>query len=172
MNTLADSIEQYKPAIKLTALLSRKSLSLLRKGSFAGLTICGLCAVATYFALDGQYSQQLLGGSFIFGALWLEQMLSFSYHNSYYFQGLNSIIGLDEEPVSGATYDVAEAVLKYRHDVTLAFSASPFGSLTLIRSGIAPDLVDKFLSSPRQQITTAMVMLPEDEIFSFADWTI
>lgn len=166
MNTLADSIKQYKPAIQLTALLSRKSLSLLRKGSFAGLAICGVGAAATYFTFGEQYTIQLLGGSLIFSAIWLEQMLSYSYHNSYYFRGLNSIIGLDEEPVDGSTYDVAEAVLKHKDDVTLAFCASPFGSITLIRAGIAPEVVDKFLSSPRQQITAAMVMLPEDEIFS------
>jgi ATP-dependent Clp protease ATP-binding subunit ClpC len=166
MNTLADNIEQYRPAIRLAALLSRKKLSFLRKASFAGVTICGLGSAATFFALDGQYSQELLGGSLIFGAIWLEQMLSFSYHNSFYFRGLNSIIGLDEKPFYGATYDVAEAVLKQPNDVTLAFCASPFGSLTLIRSGIAPEMVDKFLRGPRRIIKTNMVMLPEDEAFS------
>ena len=166
MNTLANSIKQYEPALRLTDLMSRSSLSLLRKGSFSALTVSGLGAIGTYFFLDGLYSQQLLGGVLVFGAVWLEQMLSFSYHNSYYFRGLNSIIGLDEEPVEGATYDVAEATLKYPNDVTLAFCSSNFGSQTLIRSGIAPELVDNFLRSQRQLIPADMVMLPDDEIFS------
>ncbi len=166
MNTLADSIKQYKPAITLTYLLSRDSLSIIRIGSFVGLTLCGGGAIATYYFLAGQYSQQLLGGAMIFGAIWLEQMLSFTYHNSYFFKGLNSILELEEEIAEGATYDVAEAVLKNEDDVTFAFCTSTMGSVSLIRAGLDPEMVAKFLSAQRQQITTAMVMLPEDEIFS------
>ena len=132
MNTLGDSIKEYKPAIRLTAIMSRSTLSLLRKISFSGLAVCGLGAIGTLYFLEGQYSSQLLGVTFFFGAFWLEQMLSYSYHNSYYFRNLNSIIGLDEEPVSGATYDVAEATLKHEQDVTLAFCSSQFGSISLI----------------------------------------
>lgn len=166
MNTLADSIKQYKPAITLTYLLSRDSLSIIRIGSFVGLTLCGGGAIATYYFLNEQYSQQLLGGAMIFGAIWLEQMLSFTYHNSYFFKGLNSILELEEEIAEGATYDVAEAVLKNEDDVTFAFCTSTMGSVSLIRAGLDPEMVAKFLSAQRQQITTAMVMLPEDEIFS------
>lgn len=166
MNTLADSIKQYKPAIRLTAIMSRSTLSILRKISFSGTAVCGLGAVGSIFYLEGQYSLQLLGAASLFGAFWLEQMLSYSYHNSYYFRNLNSIIGLDEEPVSGATYDVAEAVIKNEKDVTLAFCSSQFGSISLIRTGIAPEAVDAFLGGQRQKITAEMVMLPEDELFS------
>ncbi len=166
MNTLTDSIRQYEPAIALTSTLSRQTLSLLRKTSFAGVTICGIGALATNYLLDGQYTDLFTGSAFIFSALWLEQILTSSYHNSYYFRGLNSIIGLDEESISGATYDVAEATLKYPQDVTLAFCTSNFGTMVLIRAGLTPENVNKFLESPRQTISTNMVMLPEEEIFS------
>jgi len=166
MNTLEDSIKQYKPAIRLTTFLSRTSLSTLRNFSLAGTMIFGAVAAATYYLADGLYSQQLLGASFIFGAVWLEQMLTYSYHNSYYFRGLNSIIGLDEVSITGATYDVAEAVNKKPDDVTFAFCASTFGSIALIRTGLEPAMVDNFLRSPRQKITATMVMMPEDEMFS------
>lgn len=166
MDTLADSIKKYEPAIKLTSVMSRSTLSLLRKVSFGGSALSSIGAAGTYFFLDGQYSMELLGSSFIFGAIWLEQMLSFSYHNSYYFRGLNSIIGLEEELINGATYDVAEAVLKNRNDVTFSFCTSPFGSITLLRCGIAPEAVDSFLNGTRQKIASKIVMLPEDEIFS------
>lgn len=166
MDTLGDSIKKYEPAIRLTSVMSRSTLSLFRTLSFAGVTIGSLGSLGTYFFLNGQYSQELLGASFLFGAIWLEQMLSFSYHNSYYFRGLNSIIGIEEEKIAGATYDVAEAVLKNRYDVTFAFCASTFGSIALLRCGIAPEIVDTFLNGPRQKIKASMVMLPEDEIFS------
>ncbi|MEY3784280.1 MAG: hypothetical protein RLZZ230_602 [Candidatus Parcubacteria bacterium] len=166
MNTLADSIKQYRPAIRLTSILSRRTLSQLRIGSFVGLTFCGLGAVATNYLLDGQYTQVLTGSSLIFTAFWLEQMLTFSYHNSFYFRGLNSLIGLDEESISGATYDVAEVALRYPFDVTLAFCTSAFGSIILIRTGLTSEAIDTFLKSPRQAITANMVMLPENEIFS------
>lgn len=166
MYTLEDSIKKYQPAIRLTALMSRSSLSVLRKVSFTLVILCGAGAAATYYFFDGQYTQPLLGLTLIFSAVWIEQMLTFSYHNSYYFHGLNSLIGLDEEIIDGATYDVAEATLKHTDDVAFAFCTSTFGSISLIRTGLNPETVDAYLRSPRQKITAAMVMMPEDEIFS------
>lgn len=166
MTTLEDSIKQYAPAIKLTSVMSRSSLSLLRTISFVGMVLCGVGVAVAQYYFEGRLAPQLLGGTALFGAIWLEQMLIFSYHNSYYFRGLNSLIGIDEEDISGATYDVAEATLKHKSDVTLAFCLSNFGSQALLRSGISTDAVSAFLQGPRQKITAAMVMLPEDEIFS------
>lgn len=166
MNTLDDSIKKFAPAIRLTTLISRKTQSRVRIGSFVGASLCGGGTLVSTYFLGGEYYTQLLGSSLLFGALWLEQMLTYSYHNSYYFRGLNSLIGLDEEPVEGATYDVAEAVLKHRDDVTLAFCTSNLGSLVLVRAGLSLESVAAFISGPRQKISARMVMLPEDEIFS------
>lgn len=166
MNTLADSITQYTPAIRLTKWVSRRTLSRLRAGSFFITLTSGIGAVASWYFFDGIYLQYLAGTSMISAALWLEQMLSFAYHNSYYFRGLNSLIGLDEEDIKGATYDVAEAVLRDTNDVTKAFCTSKFGSVVLLRTGVDPVLVDTFLTGPRQTISASMITLPEDEIFS------
>ncbi|MBP6881802.1 MAG: ATP-dependent Clp protease ATP-binding subunit [Candidatus Pacebacteria bacterium] len=166
MITLDESSKDYAPAIKLTAVFSRSSLSLLRKISFTGMVLCGIGAAATYYGMQGEYTSQLLGVAAIFGAFWLEQMLVFSYHNSYYFRGLNSLIGLDEEDITGATYDVAAAVLNHKSDVTLAFCLSGFGSQALLRSGLASETISTFLQGPRQKIAASMVILPEGEIFS------
>lgn len=166
MITLEDSIKQYAPAIRLASVMGRSSLSLLRTTSFVGMALCGAGAAVAQYYFEGQLAPQLLGGSALFGAVWLEQMLIFSYHNSYYFRGLNSLIGIDEENVAGATYDVAEVTLKHRSDISRAFCLSNFGSQTLLRSGISTDAVSNFLEGPRQKITAAMVMLPEEEMFS------
>ncbi|MCA9360405.1 ATP-dependent Clp protease ATP-binding subunit [Candidatus Kaiserbacteria bacterium] len=166
MNNLLDSIQTYQPALKLNSLVSRKTLSILRKISFAGMVICGLGTFITFFFFDGDYTGRFLGGTFILGAFWFEQMLIFSFHNSYFFRGLNSVIGIEEESIAGATYDVAEAVLKNQSDVTLAFCNSQFGSSAIIRSGLDPERVAEFLRSPRQVIPASVVTLPENEIFS------
>jgi ATP-dependent Clp protease ATP-binding subunit ClpA len=166
MITLQDSIKQYAPTIDLANVLSRPTLSLLRNVSFAGMALSGAGAIASHYLLAEQFLPQLLGSTAIFGAVWLEQMLIFSYHNSYYFRGLNSLIGLDEEDISGATYDVAAATLKYQHDVTFAFCVSNFGSQALLRSGLSTEQIDTFLRGTRQKITAAMVVLPEKELFS------
>jgi ATP-dependent Clp protease ATP-binding subunit ClpC len=166
MNTLEKDIKKYRPVVQLDSVINRSTLSLLRHLSFAGMTLCAAGVGVDHYWLEGVYTKTLFGGSLIFAAIWLEQMMMFSYHNSYYFRGLNSLIGLDEEPVTGATYDVAKAALKHDDDMARAFCVSDFGSQTLMRSGISEAKVNEFLNSPRQQISADMVMLPEDEIFS------
>lgn len=169
MLTLDTSTTFYTPAIRLTAMVSRPAMALLRKGSFAGLVLTAAGAIASTYFFDGQYFSLLLGGSAIFTALWLEQILMFSYHNSYYFRGLNSLIGLEEEDISGATYDVAAAILKNPNDVSAAFCNSYFGSQSLLRGGLSAEQIDTFLRGTRQKITATMVTLPEDDMFSLID---
>jgi ATP-dependent Clp protease ATP-binding subunit ClpC len=166
MNTLEDSINQYQPALGLTSLMSRKALSVVRHTTFTGTVFFSVGGLISINLLDGLYSQQLFGAALISGAFWIEQILTFSYHNSYYFRGLNSIIGIGNENISGATYDVAEAVLKNPKDVTLAFCDSKLGTGALIRSGISQNAIDAFFKSPRQPLSSSLVMIPDDEIFS------
>ncbi|HMO77629.1 MAG TPA: ATP-dependent Clp protease ATP-binding subunit [Candidatus Paceibacterota bacterium] len=108
----------------------------------------------------------LLGMGLIFTAFWIEQVLIYSYHNSYYFYGLNSILGLDKEKKSGVTYEVAEALLADELDVTKAFCLSRLGTVILLRSGINLNAVDTYLHTTRIKITTQMIPLPQGEIFS------
>lgn len=166
MRTLDESINKFKPAIRLTSFVNRETLSAIRTISFF-IFVFGLAGfvISKYF-LAGLYAEIILGFALVALALWLEQVLTFSYHNSYYFRGLNSIIGLEEVSVEGATYDVAEVVLDNRDDVAEAFCLSTFGSNTLLRCGLPSEKIDAYLRSARQQITTSMVMLPEDEMFS------
>ena len=72
-------------------------MSLLRKAFFIVAVISGGGAIISYFFLSEMYLFPLLGTLLISFALWLDQIAIFSYHNSYYFRGLNSIIGLNEE---------------------------------------------------------------------------
>jgi ATP-dependent Clp protease ATP-binding subunit ClpC len=166
LNTLGESSKDYAPAIRLTKLFGRTAQSLFRTLSLAGFIVSGAGSVIVILLVETPYTHYLLGATCIFLALWLEQMLIFAYHNSYYYQGLNSIIGLSEVAATGATYDVAEAILTHKDDVALAFCNSNFGISTLLRSGLTHDDINTYLHSSRPQITADMVMLPEDEIFS------
>ncbi|MCA9359062.1 ATP-dependent Clp protease ATP-binding subunit [Candidatus Kaiserbacteria bacterium] len=166
MYNLSESIQTYKPAIQLTRFLSRDTLAKLRIVCFLGIIVTAAGIGVDYFLLDKSHTLSLLGANFIFLALWLEQMLSYSYHNSFYYRGLNSIIGIEDEDISGATYDVAEAVIKNEDDVALAFCNSSFGSTSLLRAGLNSDHIESYLSSSRRKIDARIVTLPEDEIFS------
>lgn len=167
MYTLGDSIKRYRPAIRLMAILDRDALGRIRMLLFFIVVIAGGGSIGSLLFLEGHYLNPLLGVTLIALSVWLEQMMLYAYHNSYYFRGLNSLIGLDGTDLTGiATYDVAEVALKHPDDVTAAFCNSTFGSVTLFRAGIKAETVGEFLRSPRQRITADMVMLPEAEIFS------
>lgn len=166
MNTLREDIQQYKPAIALNRLASRKTLHGVRIFLFLVFvaTAAGYAVSSVFF--DGQYSQPLLAVSLIALAFWLEQILAFSFSNSFYFRKLNSLLGLAEKNTSGTTYDVAVVVLPSQHDVAEAFCNSQLGSLVLLRAGVPQEAISQYLSNARQQITADMVILPEDEVFS------
>ena len=166
MRTLYKDSQKFRPAIKLVSVVGRETQGHLRAILFFIFLLCGLYSIAAelFFALP--YAAVVLGVGAIVLSVWLEQMLIYSYHNSFYFRGLNSLIGLDEVPQGGATYDVAEVILKDHHDVSRAFCESHFGSEVLYRAGLSPQHVADFLKRQRQVIDADMVMLPEDEIFS------
>jgi ATP-dependent Clp protease ATP-binding subunit ClpC len=93
-------------------------------------------------------------------------MLVYSYHNSFYFFGLHSILGLSDKKIAGATYEVAEALLPNEQDVTAAFCNSKLGTLILLRAGIDLNALESYLRSNRPKITTLMIPLPQDSVFS------
>lgn len=165
MKTLADSIKDFAPAIWLTRFFSRKLMGVIRTTLFI-LLVLGVLGSLVSTLLFLPFAQIITGVTLIIAGFWLEQMMIYSYHNSFYFKGLESILGLNTKVINGATYDVAEAVIRKEDDVTFAFCTSTFGSSALMRCGLPPDKIDEFLSGPRQKITADMVILPEDEIFS------
>lgn len=166
MRTLEDEIKNYLPAIKLGRFFSRRTQLTLRNISLAGLILSGGAAVVISQLTPGNYESQLLGLALIFLALWIEQFLLYSYHSSFYFRNQPSVIRYNEDVAVGATYDVAEATMRYQDDITLAFCTSTFGVNIMLRTGIDHQTLESFLQSPRQKITAQMIILPEDEIFS------
>lgn len=170
MKTLAHSIEKFGPSHSLEKVVSRKTLRLFRRLFFLGAVVSGLVTIVLLvFLKDEPYGLIALGTFLIFFGLWLEQILLFSYHNSFFFYGLNSVIGLSTKSTSGVTYEVAQVTRTNPTDVTRAFCMSSFGSVVLLRAGVSFEAIDSFLDSSRQKISAETILLPEDSMFTLID---
>lgn len=167
MKTLDQEIKVYAPSLKLERTLSRRAQTFFRNLFFTIFVLGGAATVVvTQFGPD-TYATELLAVSLIALALWLELMLLYAYHNSFYFRNLHSVITFGDNATSGTTYEVAQAVSKHHEDSTLAFCTSAFGINVLLRSGITTQDMDLFLQGPRQKISAASIFLPDEEIFTF-----
>jgi ATP-dependent Clp protease ATP-binding subunit ClpC len=166
MYTIADNITRFKPPLYLVKVLSRRTLSYLRTLFFIGASATLTAALLGSFFMAGAYTSLLYGTSLILTSLWIEQILIYSYHNSFFFFGLNSILGFNDEKISGTTYEVAEALIPNETDVTFSFCTSRIGTVVLLRAGIDLNKVGTYLHSNRPKITTLMIPLPTDEIFT------
>ncbi len=169
MYTLAADIERYKIPVTLSKYLSRKTLTILRTSFFAGALSFSFLAFGATLGIPNLYMSPLLGGVLICTGLWIEQLLIYSYHNSFYFYGLNSVLGITDQKITGATYEVAEAVIPYREDITAGFCKSKLGMAILFRAGLSLDAVESYLNSNRPIIHTDMVALAKDKPFSFIE---
>ena len=171
MYTLHDNISEFKSAVRLEQLVSRRVLGYVRLTGLTTFLLAGGTAGALYLfpTIAGDYYmyRNVAAGVGLFGlALWIDGLLAICYHNSYYFKGLNSLLGLEETPVTGATYDVAKVALAHPDDLGSAFVHSRWGQTILLRAGLTPDVVTEYVRSNRQPLTASMVPLPEGEIFS------
>jgi ATP-dependent Clp protease ATP-binding subunit ClpC len=169
MYTLATAIQDCVPVIRFSQFLSRRVLTILRATFLTVSILCGIGGVVVWLYVPGVPYTFLFGVSLITGALWLEQMMLYAYHNSYFFHGMNSVLGIADEPVSGATYEIVEALMNYQDDVTKGFCLSRLGSEILLRAGIDPNHVADFLNGQRPRISTMMIPLSATELFSFLD---
>jgi len=171
MQTLHTSIESFKPAVRLEQLVSRRLLAFVRTGGLVVCVVGGLATAGLYFApavfADYYMYRSVAAGVALLGlAAWVDGLLATAYYNSYYFKGLNSLVGLSDTPIAGATYDVAKVALQNPQDLGEAFVSSRWGQKVLLRAGLSPEQIDTYRSAKRQPITTAMVPLPPDELFS------
>lgn len=168
MFTLADAIAVYKPPLLLTRILSRRVMRTLRWLFLLLLIISGAGFVFAFTA-QVQFAAVALGCVLIFSALWIEQVLLYAYHNTFYFRGLNSIIGLDEVKIDGCTYDVAQVVYPRPKDVTRAFIESPSGREVLLRCGLSVSDLDAFVGSARQALSAQQMTLSRGKLHTLTD---
>lgn len=168
MKTIRAQVNRYRPAVALGKVFSRNTQSVLRIIFFFGsITFALLGLIGTHVLAEVPVAIWW-GAALISGSLWLDQILTFSYHNSFYFRGLGSVIDQDTN-ISDVTYDVAEIVLTNPEDITRSFCTSVIGRNVLLRCRILPNTIDEFLAGPRRLITADMVHLPEKHIFTAID---
>lgn len=167
MSTLSTDIARYRTPLLVDRIVGRRLLTRLRTLLFITTFAAFTGSAASYLLFDRAYLLPLLGFGLISFSLWLEQMLVYSYHNSYYFHGLNSILGLRGKTNSGATYEVAAAVLKHPNDLTAAFIRSSLGEEILVRANVSLTAAAAYLDrTDRPHLSADTVVLPEQGIFS------
>lgn len=171
MYTLYDDIQKYKPAVDFGNAVGRKALRGIRLAGVSVLIGGSTTAAALYFFPEPlepytMYRNIAAGVGLLGLTAWLDSLLGTVYHNSYYFRGMQSVLGLEETTFTSATYDVAEVVLKNPDDVSQAFIDSAIGQNILLRSGVSIETIDTYKQSNRQTLGAKMVTIPEGEIFS------
>lgn len=167
MKTLEQASLIYLPTSLLTKYFPRRALRFFRIVFFL-LTVT--CVILAYFLpslVPAIGSKVWLGLALVFGTLYLEQMLLSTYHNTYYFHGLNSLIGLSKIPVSGVTYEVGTAILNSPSDIGQTFASAHLGYLTLLRAGVQKEDIQKYLESSRIKINSNQVTIPDAQLYSF-----
>lgn len=165
MYTISEDIKRYKPVLALNKILSRSLMSKLRTLFFVASLLCVMVSLVL-FLFGHELTNLTLGIGLIFVGLWVEQILIYSYINSYYFYGLNSVVNLDEEKIIGTTYAVAEILTKNEKDVTKAFAMSELGTIVLLRAGVDPHILNAFFQTDRVLISTNMIPIKPDGLFS------
>ncbi len=166
MYTVAEDIQRYEPVLSLEQLISRRGLAWLRVITFATAVLTGLASSELLLTLPAGYAQILFGYSLLATAFWIELTLLYSYHNSYYYHGLNSVLGEEKKLVTGCTYEVSAALYQNKADATAGFCKSELGRMVLLRSGITNEAIDTFLTSTRPNIAVSVIPLPPNEVFS------
>lgn len=169
MKIISAELNHYRPAIHLARVLPRFASRVL---SLALLTI-GIVLLGTVWTaalLDHPWDTTVLMGLTTIDAscLALLMLLRF-YHNAHYYRGFGSVIGSTDQSESGITYEVAEALLKDRDDVTKAFLLSSVGSETMLRAGVSEEELKAYLAEKRPLIVAEQISFPEGSVFSLRD---
>lgn len=153
MKTISTELDSFRPVIAYEQVLGRYSLSVFRITFLIIWLACTAIIGVHIFYGNSDYAPALLGSALIFFALWLEQMLLFSYHNSFYFRGFDSIIASGTKNNVGLSYEAAQLLLANEDDVTGAFIASTLGREVMARLGLTADVIASFLESKRAFIS-------------------
>ena len=169
MKTINQELDHFRSVIAYDATLSRSSLSAFRISFFILFIVCAASLVLSAKLHNGNYNPALLGSALLFFALWLEQVLLYCYHNSFYYRGFDSIISSAHKPQQGITFEVAKQLLRNEADVTLGFCTSQLGIEILVRCNIKLSDVETYLASNRIFITANSIPLATTIITTVCD---
>lgn len=161
MYTLHSTLRPYRSINKLDGYITRPTLTALRY-TFFTLTAISLTAAATFqFVNLVQYTDEALGFGLLCLGLWITLLLTYFYHNTFYFYGLDSVIGSGGKLRSGCTYDVARLTLINENDVVASFMHSTIGQEIMARLAIGRSDCSSFIGSTRTLITSQDITFHE-----------
>ncbi len=169
MKTLQQELDHFRGVIAFDATLGRTSLFAFRISFFILFILCTLSLILSAEFNNGDYDSALLGSALIFFALWLEQVLLYCYHNSFYYRGFDSLISSAHKSQIGITYEVAEQLLYRDTDVTTGFCTSLLGKEILVRCNISSLEITSFLTSNRIFIPAAAIPLSDSKVTTIYD---
>lgn len=170
MRTLHDSLTQFIPSLSLERVFLRGVQRAARIViGVATILILVAAIIAHNSSLIPVDSFLLLGLGLVALSIWLSLLMLYSYHNYYYFFALNSIIGIDDNPVSGTTYDVADTILDQEDDLTKAFVTSKLGEQVLLRAGLTVEILTEYVNTKRPLLKSEVIPAEEAKVFTLVD---
>lgn len=165
MASFKDRTKPFIPALAIEHTLNRPKLSALRwtTGVITGVsTSIGIVGTLTGNPLvDHPYLWY--GSALLAGGLWLEQVMLYSYHNYYYFAGLQSRLQQPELPFAPIHYAAAAIISHAPDDLTASFLQHPLGVQITSRAGLTEEAIAQFLKQPRTPIDSARIPAPDNE---------
>jgi ATP-dependent Clp protease ATP-binding subunit ClpA len=99
----------------------------------------------------------VLGATLLMAGFYVEQALLRLYHNYYYFQGINSLLGKGYHQEAPISYDAAMLLLQNPTDITKAVFASVTGQHIHLAAHISTAVMTDFLQKNRSTISCAFL---------------
>ena len=171
MQTFHQALESYRFVYQLDTYISRQTLTGARYIFFSLAALSVFTAVLFQYVDLKEYTSQILGVALISFGIWLSLLLIYFYHNTFYFYGLDSVIGSGGKIRTGCTYEVARLGLLNEKDLVAAFMNTLVGQEIMARLAINRSDCSTFIGSNRTVITSDIIILPEKTLFSLAELT-
>jgi len=162
MTPVRHLLKPYRSVLWFLELLPRRSLMRLR---FCVTLICLLTGTITLYGLYTDTLSVLpwFGLTLLMCGLWLDLFLLYTYQNSFYFYGIDSVSGNSGKVSPGLRYIPADILIKNEQDVMAAFIHHPIGQEVLVRLGLSPQDGETFLTMSRIRITHDSLLFDEND---------
>ncbi len=158
---LTSTLNQFRTFVILNRLATRSFLRRLRLTLLYLLCLSLIFLILSLTIYPDWYHPRWLGLNLILFALWLEQILVYTYSNSFYFRGLDSVIASHNKAQAGITFAVADTLIPDQGDLTRQFLESLWGRRIAWQAGLDLDKVDSWVNQPeRRRLQTTEIPLP------------
>ncbi len=169
MKTINSELQSFEPIIRLSRILPRSVMQRLRIVFFCVFLISITTFLATFIFSLALPLPLWFGISLLFFGLWLEQVLLYCYHNSFYFRGFDSIRNSANKIYTGLTYRVALILLSNKSDIVSGFWGTAMGKEIIERCEITPEAISAYLTAARMKLAATEVPLQSERMTTVVD---